>query len=179
MGGSGVVGFWLGIDPGVQAVGLALVEGVRAPFRLLKAETLSLTPSRALDERLRTLYTGLENFLSSFSQEVQPAMEAPFLGRNPSSALILGAFQGAIWGFLCLRGYPPPIRLAPARIKKAITGRAHADKAQVAAMLPYYLQGPLPQPSSTHATDAIAIALAAAFLQSSPITRRFTSRAER
>ncbi|MCS7163261.1 MAG: crossover junction endodeoxyribonuclease RuvC [Bacteroidia bacterium] len=170
---------WLGIDPGAQAVGLALVEGSHAPFRLLKAETLSLTQSRALDERLHTLYAGLEAFLASFSSAVQPAMEAPFLGHNPRSALILGAFQGAIWGFLCLRGYPPPIRLAPARIKKAITGRAHADKTQVAAMLSYYLKGTLPPPSSNHATDAIAIALAAAFLQNSPITRRFTSRAER
>jgi hypothetical protein len=34
-------------------------------------------------------------------------------------------------------------------------------------------------PENPHATDAIGIAIARALLQNSPITRRFTSRADR
>ncbi|GIV24548.1 MAG: hypothetical protein KatS3mg026_0240 [Bacteroidia bacterium] len=167
----------MGLDLGSQEAGLAVVEPGEGCF-VLRA-CLSFRPGRAsMPERLEKLYHWLSVQLQDWPAALV-AMEDPFVGRNPRSALALGALKGLVWGTLLAMGRPAPLLLAPAQVKKAITGRAHAPKEQVAAMLRHYFGQEVSLPDNHHATDAVAIALAAAFLQNSPIKRTFTNRAER
>lgn len=168
---------WIGIDPGSQAVGLAVIEEASRHYRLLRSEALYL-PAKPLTERLPLIYTWVREQVQGVIPAKGAAIEAPFVGRSVRSALTLGIVQGLIWGVLIEQGIPL-ITLSPAEIKRAITGRAHASKEQVAATLRHHLTDEPRLPDSDHATDAIAIALAAAYHQNSPITRRLTRRAER
>ncbi|GIV23496.1 MAG: hypothetical protein KatS3mg025_1155 [Bacteroidia bacterium] len=169
----------IGIDLGAQEVGFALlkVEG-STTFYLEKAVGLALG-SRPLEERLTDLHRWLADQLMATPQESVVWMEEPFVGKSVRSALMLGTAKGLLWGLLLSLGRPAPVALAAVQVKKAVTGRAHASKEQLAAMLQHYLLPPYQLPDNLHITDAIAIAIAGASLQNSPITRRFTSRAER
>ncbi|MCX7651529.1 MAG: crossover junction endodeoxyribonuclease RuvC [Bacteroidia bacterium] len=169
---------WIGVDLGSQAVGFGVVEQKEGGYVLASCEALHLPP-KALRERLSIIHAWLKAKIQSHLPAECIAMEAPFVGKNARSALTLGLVQGLLWGILLENGQTEVFVLSPAEIKRAITGRPHAPKAQVAAMLPHHLKLYEPLPNSDHATDAAAIALAAAYLQNSAITRRLTKRAER
>lgn len=170
---------WIGIDIGSQEVGLAVVEAKGAlQFRLLACEAFSLGRG-ALEVRLTKLHGWLQQQLEPWAPSAPVYLEEPFVGRSVRSALVLGTVKGLLWGLLLSMGRPGPHTLPAVRIKKALTGRTHADKAQVATMLQHYLEPPFSIPPSEHASDAVAIAIAAACLQNSPITRKLTKRAER
>lgn len=167
----------MGLDLGSQEAGLAVVEPGERRFVLRVC--LSFRPGRAsMPERLERLYHWLSAQLQAWPAALV-AMEDPFVGKNARSALALGTVKGLVWGTLLALGRPAPLLLAPARVKKAITGQAHASKEQVAAMLVHYFDQNPALPDNNHVTDAVAIALAAAFFQNSPIRRTFTRRAER
>ncbi|MCX7605640.1 MAG: crossover junction endodeoxyribonuclease RuvC [Bacteroidia bacterium] len=178
MGNPAVVMHWIGIDIGSQAVGWAVVQLMPAGrFFLHSCEAIDLGKA-PLENRLSTLHTWLLDHLKNWPTVTSVAIEEPFVGKSIRSALTLGTVKGLVWSLLLSQGKPPPHRLAAVQVKKAITGRPHADKTQVAAMLQHYLvSAELPQ--NPHATDAIAIAIAAALAQNSPISRRLKSRAER
>lgn len=169
----------MGIDIGSQGVGLAVVEAQGGSlFRLLACEALDLGRG-PLEARLSKLHQWLQQRLAPWAPSVPVYIEEPFVGRSVRSALVLGTVKGLLWGLLLSMGRAAPLPLPAVHIKKAITGRPHADKAQVAAMLQHYVEPPFGLPPSEHASDAIAIAIAAACLQNSPITRKLTKRAER
>lgn len=169
----------MGLDIGSQGVGLAVVEAKGSlRFRLLACEALALGRS-PLEARLGKLHEWLQQQVGAWPPSVPAYLEEPFVGRSVRSALVLGTVKGLVWGLFLSLGRAAPLSLSAVHIKKALTGRAHADKTQVAAMLQHYLEPPFSSPPSEHASDAIAIAIAAACLHSSPITRRLTKRAER
>lgn len=172
-------GCWIGVDIGSQAVGFAVVEGVGPQrFRLLACEAIELGRG-TLEARLAKLHPWLRTQIEPWAPATPIYMEEPFVGRSARSALVLGTVKGLLWGLVLSMGRSAPHTLPAVHIKKALTGRAHASKAQVAAMLQHYLVPPFSLPPSEHATDAIAIAIAAAYLQNSPINRRLTRRADK
>lgn len=174
-------GLWAGIDLGLQTAAVAFLRGgTTAPWILESVDILSFPPG-SIDERLDRYRTWLKMQMGKVdSHEVEGVfIEKPFVGKNSRSALLLGTLQGVTWALLKEADWPALELLEPVRVKKALTGRGSASKAQVAAWLPHYLAPHTPLPPSHHATDAIAIAIAGALSQNSAITRTFTSRAER
>ncbi|MCS7153686.1 MAG: crossover junction endodeoxyribonuclease RuvC, partial [Bacteroidia bacterium] len=168
---------YIGIDLGSQALGIATIRPTLSGYELILCEAFHLPPV-PLPERLSLIHHWLTDYLNQAASPSVVAIESPFVGRNVRSALTLGIVQGLLWGILIERGLSL-YTLSPAEVKRALTGRAHASKEQVAAMLQHHLSFACPLPDSEHATDAAAIALAAAYYQNSPITRRLTKRAER
>ncbi|MCX8113205.1 MAG: crossover junction endodeoxyribonuclease RuvC [Bacteroidia bacterium] len=168
---------WVGIDLGSQAIGLAVICKREKGYELVLCEVLHLT-SKPLAERLPPLYQWLKTQLESILPAEAVVIESPFVGRNARTAITLGVVQGLLWAILIEKGCQL-MTLSPAEIKRTIAGRPHASKEQVAAMLVHHLHMSVPIPDSSHASDAVAIALAAAYHQNSPITRRFIRRAER
>jgi len=172
---------WAGIDLGLQTAAIAFLRGgTAAPWTLESVDILAL-PSGSVEERLDRY----RNWLKMQMRKVSPHeiegvfIEKPFVGKNIRSALLLGTLQGVTWALLKEAEWPALELLEPVRVKKALTGRGSASKAQVAAWLAHYLVPHTPLPPNHHATDAIAIAIAGALSQNSAITRTFTSRAER
>ncbi len=85
------------------------------------------------------------------------AIEAQFFGKNVQSMLKLGRAQGVAIA-AALHREIPVVEYAPKRVKQSITGNGNATKEQVAAMLVSIL-GVKDLPTSTDATDALAVAV--------------------
>ncbi len=85
------------------------------------------------------------------------AIEAQFFGKNVQSMLKLGRAQGVAIAAALQRDISV-VEYAPKRVKQSITGNGNAAKEQVAAML-LSIFGLRELPSSTDATDAVAVAV--------------------
>lgn len=110
------------------------------------------------DDRAARL-ADLDRRLSAVVARFEPAaaaVETPFSGRNPRSALVLAEARGAILAALGRAGLAVA-SYAPAAVKTAVVGTGNADKHQVVFMVVRLLG--LATPPSQDAADAIAVAL--------------------
>ncbi|MCS7188799.1 MAG: crossover junction endodeoxyribonuclease RuvC [Bacteroidia bacterium] len=170
---------WLGLDIGSCGLGFAEVQQeLPMKFHLKRTSFIQLRRGE-VEERLSKAYTWLREILITCDPAAALYIEEPFVGKSIRSALLLGTVKGLVAGVLLSLDRKFPISLPAVQIKKVLTGNAHASKEQVAAVLHHYLIPPYSLPANEHATDAVAIAIAACLIQSSPITRKLTSRAER
>jgi len=147
----------LGIDPGLQATGYALVSGDRGGFHLLREGVIRPHPE-TLEGRLWDLYREIKQVLWEAPPDLV-ALEDVFSHRYyPKAALLLGHARGVI----CLASAERGVRvetLPPAEVKRALVGNGRASKLQVQRAV-QRLAG-LPEPPPTHVADAIAVALTA------------------
>ncbi len=144
----------LGIDPGSAATGWALVVADGNRFRLEDAAVFR--PRGATREvRLAALAGQLDDLLARLVPDAA-AVETPFTGRNPSSALRLAETRGVILSRLGVSAVAVHA-YSPAAVKLAVVGTGNADKRQVVYMVVRLLalERPLPQ----DAADAAAVAL--------------------
>lgn len=123
----------LGIDPGSQHMGYALLERRGRQLRTLDAGVLSLNKKAEHFERLAEIFRMVESLIMQFKPSVM-AIEAPFYGKSVQSMLKLGRAQGTAIAAAIHCGIPV-CEYAPRRIKQAVTGRGAASKEQVQAML--------------------------------------------
>ncbi len=179
MGDSGLVK-WGGIDLGIKGAAIAILAQV-APqrFTLLRLETFRDTGGRG-EARFSAYYQWLQVLMTEAPQPAAIWAEAPFVGQNPSSALVLGRLLGLTQAALWSRDWPTLQTLPPAAVKKIITGHGRASKTQVAGWLRHYLTNAEDLLSDFHhATDAVSIAITGAILHHSAMTRRLTKRADK
>ncbi len=161
----------LGLDPGSLHTGYGLIEYRGGKARPVAAGRWSAPPKLGVADRLRILADGLDELLQR-SRPDFAAMEKPFHGVNPRSAIVLAEARGALLLTLA-RGGLRIEEYSPAEVKSAVTGSGRADKEQVARMVRLLLglaEGPL----AADATDALAVALCASQRQG---LRRSTERA--
>ncbi len=143
----------LGLDPGIQHVGLALLGG----GRLLEVQEYR-PPAGPLAQRLLHLERFLDHLLEHWTPQVA-ALEQVIYHRNVRSALTLGAARGVVLLTLARHGVEIH-ELSPTRVKRAVTGNGRASKAQILYMV-QQLTG-LPSHMGDHVADAVACALALA-----------------
>jgi crossover junction endodeoxyribonuclease RuvC len=127
-------------------------------------------------ERLHRLGIRLDELVRRL-RPTTAAVEAPFHGVNPRSALQLAHARGVVLATLAGAGVPVA-EYAPAAVKIAVAGNGRAPKDQVHAMVVRLLgiEG-LAGPSDR--ADAIAVALCHAATLGSPETGRRSSRRRR
>ena len=115
------------------------------------------TKGPGMHERLAEIRGALAAVIAEHGPDVL-AVETPFLGRNPKTALAIGMARGAV---LCAAGSSGLefAEYAPATVKKSVVGRGSASKEQVAAMVVAIL-GLAEAPRPEDVTDALAVALA-------------------
>ncbi len=152
----------LGIDPGLRRTGYACVEVPARSLepKLVEAGVLRLRATGPLAERLRQLHDELESVLEDLAPGSM-AVESLFSNaRFVRTAIIMGHARGVVLLAAGRRGLPVT-ELAPAEVKRAVTGRGNATKDQVrrAVMTQCGLRA-LKGPSDV--SDAVAIALCAA-----------------
>lgn len=146
----------LGIDPGTTVMGYGLLLEEGANVRLLDAGAIRFPAGDDHSLKLRAIFRETTTIIERHHPD-ELAIEAQFFGKNVQSMLKLGRAQGvaiaaALQRELAITEY------APKRVKQAITGNGNASKEQVAAMLLSILKVK-ELPSSTDATDAVAVAL--------------------
>jgi len=161
----------LGVDPGSAATGWAVVE--RRGRRLHLVASGVIRPGRgSRPERLARLAKALREVILTWSPEGL-AVETPFMGRFPRSAIQLAESRGAILTVLGETGITVG-DYSPAQVKMAVVGFGGAEKEQVVFMVRRLLA--LDDDPPTDAADAMAVALA--HIQTVPL-RTVASRLDR
>ena len=146
----------LGIDPGLAATGWAVVvPGPQKPD-VIACGTIRTAPSDEPASRLVKIARGLRDAIAFHAPQVA-AVEQALVARSAQSALALGQARGVALLVAAEAGLPVHEYL-PMHVKQAVTGYGHAEKDQVERMVAHLvtLSG---APGSSHAADAIAIAI--------------------
>jgi crossover junction endodeoxyribonuclease RuvC len=144
----------LGLDPGSQRTGYAVIEtnGTRIGYLVsgaIKAGGASLA------ERLQEIFAGVDRLTNEFRPD-EVAIERVFMHRNADSALKLGQARGAaLSATFAVR--PRVFEYAPREVKLAVVGTGGAQKDQVQLMVKHLLR--IAGPLTEDAADALAIAL--------------------
>lgn len=160
----------LGIDPGTQLMGYALLRIEKGSPRVLLMDVLKLTKEKDIYIRLHRIHEKVGELIGLY-QPSTFAIEAPFFGKNVQSMLKLGRAQGVAIAAAMQAGIPVT-EYSPKKVKQSITGNGNADKDQVWKMLQQLLQID-EKPQYYDATDALAVALCH-YYQTSTVTGKTT-----
>ena len=152
----------VGIDPGLASTGYGVVESVRGGLRVVAAG--DIRPARALPlaARLAALHEALAAVMASAQPDTAVLEKVLIHARHVTTA----AMMAHVRGVACLAAEQhgvPVVEYLPTRIKRALTGRGHASKEQVARMVSQWT-GAADASWSSDATDALALAIAHAHM---------------
>jgi len=147
----------LGIDPGLNITGYGVIETpIDGKVRLLEAGVVR-SRSDELAGKIREVYDGVREIISTFSPTVVAIEELYSHYDRPRTAILMGHARGAI----CLAAVQSDIPVFPyaaTKIKKLLTGSGHAPKDQMQRAIQLELQLPrIPEPPDV--ADALAVAL--------------------
>ena len=152
----------LGIDPGTRRAGFAFLQA-RIPrplsardFRIIDAGIIRLSPKDHINQRLGLLHKTVLQLVEIHLPDYC-VIEKAFYGVNAQTTLRLGEARGA-----CLSAFYRTAatvnEMSPNHMKKAITGRGHASKEEVAFAVKQLLQFDRKE-LPLDVTDALALAL--------------------
>ena len=146
----------LGVDPGTNFLGYAVIEVKKNKISLLTIGVVSMKHLASHQLKLKKIFERLQEIIRNYSPD-EMSIEAPFYGKNVQSMLKLGRAQGVA----IAAGITVGVHIteyAPKKIKQSITGNGNASKKQVAAMLVNILDQKL-DTKYLDSTDALAAAI--------------------
>ena len=146
----------LGIDPGLLHTGWAVIDTAGSVRKYIASGVILPKPKMEMADRLATIFREVTKLCETFSPD-ECSIEITFVNKNPKTTLILGHARAAAIVAVSNRDIPV-FEYEPNKIKKALTGAGHADKAAVDKMVQILL--PMAHPKTADEADAIAIALA-------------------
>ncbi len=146
----------LGIDPGTNILGYAILEVEANHLRIIDFGVISLLKYEEHTEKLKEIFLQLQEIIETYRPE-HMAIEAPFYGKNVQSMLKLGRAQGVSMAAAITMGLTIE-EYAPKKVKQSITGNGNASKEQVAAMLENILKIKI-ESKYLDATDALGVAV--------------------
>ncbi|MDA1007479.1 MAG: crossover junction endodeoxyribonuclease RuvC [Planctomycetota bacterium] len=154
----------LGIDPGTRIVGYAVAEraAIRSvgPARIVDAGIIRLDAKSTLEHRLVELHREIAALLEEHAPDLLVVEQVFSKPDHARAAIILAHARGVILLAAAQRGVAVG-ELAPAEVKKSLTGNGRATKLQMQrAVMSVCGLNTLPTPSDL--ADAIAIALCGA-----------------
>ncbi len=123
----------LGIDPGYERLGIAILErNDGEKEKLIFSETFQTDKKIIFIERLFLVVTRIEEIIKIFKPEVL-SIEKLFFNTNQKTATNVSEVRGAII-FTALKNKLLVAEYTPLEIKTAITGYGRSDKKQVTYM---------------------------------------------
>jgi crossover junction endodeoxyribonuclease RuvC len=146
----------LGIDPGTAACGYGIVQESDGRVRALDYGWWKTGASDRPEARLKTIFEAVTALIEQEAPDAV-ALEESFVGVDARTALSVGQARGAVLVAAALAGVECA-EYSPSRVKQAVCGYGRAEKAQVQRMVKTILSLTAP-PSSTHASDALAVAI--------------------
>ncbi len=160
----------LGIDPGLQVTGYAVLEVRALRPHICEAGVVRSCERRSttdLAPRLRTLYDGIVEIMEQFHPEVMVVEQLYAHYEHPRTAILMAHARGAILLAAGQRDIPV-MSYNATRIKKTITGHGHASKEQMQLTIMREL-GLVEVPEPPDVADALAAALCHYYLQKTPV----------
>ena len=147
----------LGIDPAIRTTGYGVIRAESAArFEILDCGIIANSARLPHTECLRRLAGGIRELVGAFTPDYA-SIEDPFVGRNASTAIILGMARGAILTALA-ESSVPVYAYSPSSAKRAAFGSGKATKEQVAMMVSAET-GIAIERIPLDSTDAIALAI--------------------
>tara|TARA_R110002049_G_scaffold2750_8_gene22105 strand:+ start:6051 stop:6572 length:522 start_codon:yes stop_codon:yes gene_type:complete len=152
----------LGIDPGLNTTGYAVIETGGETIKLCEAGIVRSTAKGSIETRLGEIHNGVTEVIESLKPD-EMALEQLFSHyARPRTAILMGHARGVI----CLAAQNAGIRVShfePTRVKKVMTGNGRAPKHQIQLAVKLQLGlSTLPEPADV--ADAMAIALCGHYL---------------
>lgn len=148
----------LGIDPGLDRTGYAVIEA--AGRRIRDAGLIRSTSDDSLARRLREIDIGLEEVLTEHDVGLVAVEDLYAHYKHPRTAILMGHARGVILLAAARHGVEV-LSLPATAVKKTLTGNGHASKNQVQRAIMTTLKlAEVPEPPDV--ADALAVALCAA-----------------
>ena len=155
----------LGIDPGFERLGIAVLEKTRGDKkeRVVFSECFKTSSKLDFAERLKLLGEEVKRVIKKYKPEVL-AIETLFLNTNQKTVMRVAEVRGVVI-YESIKAGMKILEVSPPQIKMATTGYGRADKKQIQRMV-YMLVNidksktpPRTGQASDDELDAIAIAL--------------------
>ena len=146
----------LGIDPGLATMGYGIIESNGDRHRLIQYGVLTTQAGQPTPQRLRAIFTGVQQLMDTFQPE-EVAFEELFFSKNITTGMAVSAARGA--ALVAVAQKTDEIyEYTPMQVKLAVTGHGKADKTQVQLMVKALLgMAQIAKPDD--AADAIAVAI--------------------
>lgn len=141
----------IGIDPGIERTGFAILEMQNGKLALLDCGLILTEKQHTFSNRLNLLANDLKKILRQWKPGAA-ALEQVFFSKNVKSAMRVSHARGVILEILEEFGIHVK-ELNPSHVKIAVTGDGRADKLQMRKMLPHLLHIDV---KSDDTVDAIA-----------------------
>jgi len=150
----------LGIDPGLQVCGYAVIEATLLDTKLTEAGVFRTDGKAELAERLCQIAGDIEQVLEAHKPDAVAVEQLYAHYKHPRTAILMGHARGVILQKAADAGSNVK-EYAATRIKKSLTGNGRASKNQMQRAIQTILELPdMPEPPDV--ADAIAIALCCA-----------------
>jgi crossover junction endodeoxyribonuclease RuvC len=138
------------------ATGFGVIAGGPAGITVLDSGVISTRAEQPLDARILEIYEGVQQLLDAYAPAMLVLEDLYAEYKFPRTALQMAHARGVV----CLaarQGNVAVLALAPAEVKRAVSGNGAASKAQIQHCVQRLLRLPqLPKPS--HIADALALA---------------------
>jgi crossover junction endodeoxyribonuclease RuvC len=159
----------LGIDPGTNILGFAVIEVEGDKIDVLEIGVLHLKDQKEHTEKLREIFLEIQELIERYLPK-DLAIEAPFFGKNVQSMLKLGRAQGVAMAAGMTMGLTIT-EYSPKKVKQSVTGNGNAAKEQVADMLCRMLNL-TPGKLALDATDALSVAVCHHYQSGRPVSSK-------
>ena len=147
----------LGIDPGLNTTGYAVLEFTAAGPKICEAGVVRGTTKESLTTRVHEIHLGVAEVIETW-RPAAVALEQLFSHyKRPRTAILMGHARGVICLAAAQAGLPV-ISYSPTQVKKLLTGSGRAAKEQMQRAVQRELRlDVVPDPPDV--ADALAIAL--------------------
>lgn len=148
----------LGIDPGFDRLGCAILKKDKTSTKLVHSVCLVSDRNSVYEKRIFSLGKKIENIIRKHRPEIV-AIEKIFFAKNQKTAIQVAEVRGMILYLASLHSIPV-MEFTPLQIKAAVTGYGKAEKSQIYKVIKSELK--LENiPKDDDETDAIAVAITA------------------
>ncbi len=125
---------------------------------VLEAGVVRTDERSGIAERLRKIYTSLDELISELKPDVIAIEKLYAHYDHPATAILMGHARGAICLLAGMHGLPLE-SIPSTHVKRVVTGHGHAGKSQVQGMVQHLLGLKRP-PEPPDVADALAVAIA-------------------
>ncbi len=156
----------LGIDPGLNITGYAVIESSGKTVRLCEAGVVRGGSGGSLTRRVADIHKGVAEVIAELKPTAMAVEELYSHYDRPRTAILMGHARGVICLAAAQAGIPV-VNYAATQVKKILTGSGRASKAQVQRAIQLELGLDQP-PDPPDVADALAIAVCHHYLKDVP-----------
>ena len=146
----------LGIDPGIERVGISVIERIAGKETYLFSECFKTSSKLSHYARLELIGKEIDNVIQTYKPDTL-GIEKLFFETNTKTAMVVAEARGMML-YVCTRAGLNIFEYTPLEIKVAVTGYGKSDKSAIMHMVPRLIKLP-ERKMIDDEVDAIAIAL--------------------